>query len=297
MIKYYNRKSKKYEIEHIAGDKYLKWIYSSPIGMKFLELIVKKKVFSKLYGCFCNTSLSKKKIYTFIKDFNINMEESIDNIYDFKSFNDFFTRKLKKSARPTDKNSNILISPGDGRVLAYSNIDLNKLIQVKGYTYNLYDLIENKSIAEKFKSGNLIILRLAPIDYHRFHFIDNGTCSISHRIKGDYYSVNPISLKKIPKVFCKNERQWSTLNSENFGDILYIEVGATCVGSIVQTYTPKHKVYKGHEKGYFKFGGSTIILFFEKDKITIDKDIIDQTRIGYETKVIMGEKIGAKYKL
>ncbi|AND83290.1 phosphatidylserine decarboxylase [Clostridium tyrobutyricum] len=297
MIKYYNRRSKKYEIEHIAGDKYLKWIYSSPIGMKLLELIVKKKVFSKLYGYFCNTGLSRRKIYTFIKDFNIDMEESIDNIYDFKSFNDFFTRKLKKSARPTDKNSNILISPGDGRVLAYSNIDLNKLIQVKGYTYKLYDLIENKNIAEKFKSGNLIILRLAPVDYHRFHFIDNGTCSISHRIKGDYYSVNPISLKKIPEVFCKNERQWSILNSENFGDVLYVEIGATCVGSIVQTYTPQHKIYKGYEKGYFKFGGSTIILFFEKDKIAIDKDIIYQTNIGYETKVIMGEKIGTKYKL
>lgn len=296
MIKYYNRKLQKYEIENVAGDSYLKWIYSSPVGMRFLELIVKKKIFSKLYGYFCDTSLSSKKISNFIRNYNINMEESIENKYNFKNFNDFFTRKLKKSARPINKNGNILISPGDGRLLAYSNIDLNKIVQIKGFTYKLSDLIVNKKTSEKFKLGTLLILRLAPIDYHRFHFIDDGLCTASKKIKGNYYSVNPIALKTIPELFCKNERQWSIFHSKNFGDTLYIEIGATCVGSIVETYFPEKKIYKGSEKGYFKFGGSTILLFFEKDKIIIDKDITEQTNSGYETKVLMGEKIGCKYK-
>ncbi|MBP2034077.1 phosphatidylserine decarboxylase [Clostridium algifaecis] len=296
MIKYYNRKLKKYEIEHVAGDIYLNWIYSSPIGMRFLEIIFKKKIFSKLYGYFCDGKLSRKKIPNFINDFNINMNECIKNENDFKSFNDFFTRKLKKDARPICENSDSLISPGDGRILVYSNINLNKLIQVKGLTYKLIDLIGKNKLAEKFKYGSFMVLRLAPTDYHRFHFIDNGICDVSQKIKGDYYSVNPAALKKIPELFCKNKRELSLFHSQNFGDVLYIEVGATCVGSIIQTYFPKKNILKGSEKGYFKFGGSTIILFFEKEKVIFDSDLIEQTEKGYETKVMLGEKIGIKVK-
>jgi phosphatidylserine decarboxylase len=294
MIKYYNRKLKKYEVETVAGYTYIKWTYSSPIGMKLLEIIIKKKFFSKLYGYYCNSILSKRKINSFIKNFNIDMTQSSKDKSQFKNFNDFFTRKLKPNSRPIDKNEYSLISPGDGRLLAYSNIDLNKLVQIKGITYKLYDLIKDTRTSEKFNSGDLIILRLAPIDYHRFHFIDYGKCTTSKRIKGDYYSVNPMALKKIRNLFCKNERQWSIFHSKNFGDILYVEVGATCVGSIVQTYKPNKYVSKGDEKGYFKFGGSTIILFFEKNKIVLDQDIIKQTKQGFETKVLMGEKIGTK---
>ncbi|MCH3965444.1 MAG: phosphatidylserine decarboxylase [Clostridium sp.] len=295
MIKYYNRKSRKYEAEKIAGDTYLKWTYSSPIGMKLLDIIIKKKIFSKLYGYFCSSIFSRKKINKFINDFHINMNESIKNKDDFKDFNDFFTRKLKKSARPIDQNSSNLISPGDGRLLAYSNINLNKILQIKGFTYKLYDLIGDKHSAERFNSGNLIVLRLAPTDYHRFHFIDSGMCDPVKKIEGNYYSVNPIALKKIPNLFCQNKRHWSIFHSSNFGDVLYVEIGATCVGSIVQTYSPGKNICKGDEKGYFKFGGSTVILFFEKNKIIIDRDILVQSKDGYETRVLMGEKIGTRY--
>lgn len=295
MIKYFNRKNKKYQIEQVAGEKYLKWTYSSPIGMKFLELIIKKKIFSKLYGYFCDSKYSKRNIYSFIKNFNINMEDYKETAENFKCFNDFFSRTLKDNARPINMNEKILISPGDGRLQIYENINLNKIIQVKGFTYSLYDLIANASIAKKFYKGTCLILRLCPTDYHRFHFIDYGTCEITHKIKGDYYSVNPIALKNISNIFCKNKREWSIFHSKNFGDILYTEIGATCVGSIVQTYFPGKYVLKGSEKGYFKFGGSTIILFFEQNKVLIDKDILEQSSMGYETKVLTGENIGTSY--
>lgn len=297
MIKYYNRKTAKYEAEKIAGDKYLQWTYSSPIGMQFLELLVKKKLFSKIYGSFCDSKRSLTKVHSFIKDFDINMSHSEKNVSEFNSFNDFFTRKLKEEARPIDKNSSSLISPGDGKLLAFENIDLNKLVQVKGFTYSLYDLIGNNDVSEKFSDGTCLILRLCPTDYHRFHFVDDGVCDKTIKITGDYYSVNPVALKKIPELFCKNKREWSLFHSKNFGDILNIEVGATCVGSIIQTYTPEKEIKKGEEKGYFKFGGSTTILFFEKGKVKIDNDIIKETNNGYETKVIMGEKIGEKINL
>ncbi|MBC2399952.1 phosphatidylserine decarboxylase [Clostridium tetanomorphum] len=294
MIKIYNRKTNNYDIEKVSGEKYLNWTYSSPVGISFLELIIKKKFFSFLYGKYCDSKSSSKKIKDFVKEFNINMDEAIIPINGFESFNNFFTRKVKPSSRPIDLNKNIFISPGDGRLSAYENIDLNKIVQIKGLYYSLDELINSKEIATKFKNGICLILRLCPTDYHRFHFVDNGVCDETKKIKGRYYSVNPIALNKIPKLFCKNKREWSLFHSENFGDVLYIEVGATCVGSIIQSYSSNKKISKGDEKGFFKFGGSTVILFLQEHTVKIDENILHQTTLGYETKVNMGEKIGEK---
>jgi len=174
------------------------------------------------------------------------MQESVDS--SFKNFNEFFIRKLKPEARPIDMNSDSLISLGDGRILAYENIDLNKIVQVKGFTYSLKELTGESDISNKYKDGTCLILRLCPTDYHRFHFVDSGVCEKNNRISGDYYSVNPIALKKIPELYCRNKREWSLFHSENFGDILYVEVGATCVGTIVQTYLTNVAVKKALKK-------------------------------------------------
>ncbi|KEH95638.1 phosphatidylserine decarboxylase [Clostridium massiliodielmoense] len=294
MIKVFNRTEKIYDIEKVAGDNYLKWIYSSPVGLNFLELMVKKKFFSKVYGKYCDSKHSSKKVSKFINEFNINEKEFILKKSDFKSFNDFFYRKLNTNARPIIYDENILISPADGRLFAYENIDIDNLIQVKGLTYSLDELLKNLELAEKYIGGTCLLFRLAPVDYHRFHFIDDGICEEAIKISGSYYSVNPIALEKVPKLFCENKREYSIFHSKHFGDVLYVDVGATCVGSIIQTYTPNESVIKGDEKGYFKFGGSTIILFFEKTKIIVDKDILEQTQKGFECKVVMGEKIGTK---
>lgn len=294
MIQVYNRTTKSYEEELIAGKKYIKWTYESPIGKNITELIAKKKLFSKIYGQYCDTKLSANKIQAFVDNFNIDMNMSKKKINEFTSFNDFFTRELVSEARPINKDKDILISPGDGRITAYENIDLDNIIQIKGLTYSLRELINDDEVANKYKNGVCAILRLCPTDYHRFHFIDSGIPCDNHFIKGHYYSVNPIALKAIPKLFCENKREWSLFKSDNFKDILHIEVGATCVGSIIQTYSPGKKVTKGAEKGYFKFGGSTTILFFEKDSIKIDADILEQSKCGFECKVLLGEKIGSK---
>ncbi|MBE6062486.1 MAG: phosphatidylserine decarboxylase [Clostridium butyricum] len=294
MIKVYNRNTKSYETELVAGEKYIEWTYESPIGKGVTELIAKRKIFSKLYGKYCDIKLSSKKIPKFVDEFNIDMKQAKKDIKDFTCFNDFFTRELVTGARPITTNPDILISPGDGRLTAYENIDLNKIVQIKGLTYTLRELIKNDSIASKYENGTCIILRLCPTDYHRFHFIDSGTIGTNHKIKGSYYSVNPIALKSIPKLFCENKREWSILKSDNFGDILTIEVGATCVGSIIQTYSENSKINKGDEKGYFKFGGSTTILFLEKGVAKIDEDIITQTQLGFECIVKLGEHIGHK---
>ncbi|MHC1681988.1 MAG: phosphatidylserine decarboxylase [Clostridiaceae bacterium] len=294
MIKIYNRQTKDYEIEKVAGDTYLNWLYSSPIGMSLLESFVKKKLFSKFYGSYCDSPLSKKKVTAFINDFNIDMNISEKQPDDFSSFNDFFYRKLKDFARPIDLDENLLVSHGDGRLLVYENIDLENVIQVKDLTYSLRELIGNDDIADKYINGTCLLLRLCPVDYHRFHFVDYGVCGETKKIDGHYYSVNPVALDKVQRLFCQNKREYSVFHSKNFKDILYVEVGATCVGSILQTYEHNKEVNKGDEKGYFKFGGSTVILFFEKDAIVIDEDILRHSKDGIETKVLMGETIGRK---
>lgn len=294
MIKVYNRKNKTYEEEKVAGDGYLKWCYESPIGKNITEIFIKKKAFTHLYGKYCDTKFSKKKIKSFINDFDINMDVVKKKSNEFTSFNDFFIRELNKNARPIDTNPEILVSPGDGRLFAYSNISMNNLIQVKSIHYSLSELIGDDEIAKEYEGGVCLVLRLCPTDYHRFHFVDSGIPKKNHFIKGNYYSVNPIALEKIPKLYCQNKREWSIFKSDNFGDIIHVEVGATCVGTIIQSYIPDKPVKKGDEKGYFKFGGSTTILFFKKDTVEISKDILEQTSLGFECKVQLGETIGNK---
>lgn len=294
MIKYYNRKENKYEIEKVAGEKYLNWSYSSPSGKGLVELFLKKKLFSKLYGHYCDTKISSRKINDFIKDFNIDMAEyeSLDGNY--SSFNEFFIRALNPGARVMDKSKNVLISPCDGKISAYENINLEDLVQVKGLSYSLKELLKDNEIYNLYHGGTCLIFRLCPTDYHRFHFFDDGVCGDTTKIKGHYYSVNPIALKSIKRLFCENKREWSIFHSDNFSDVIYVEVGATCVGSIVQSFTPNTRIAKGDEKGFFKFGGSTVILFFKKDAVKIHEDLLAQTQLGFETSVLMGEKIGLK---
>jgi len=294
MSKFYNRKTGKHEVEQVAGEAYIQWMYSTPLGMKILELFVKKKMASRICGYYCDRAISKLKIKQFVDDFKIDMTSFEMPEKGFRNFNEFFYRKMKKGKIQIASDDTEFISPCDGKVLAYENIDISMLIQIKGLTYSLAELLEQDSIHINYAEGSCLIVRLSPSDYHRFHFVDDGTCSPTTKIKGYYYSVNPTSISRINKIFCSNKREWSILKSENFGEILYVEVGATFVGSIIQTYNNEQKVKKGDEKGYFKFGGSTVILFLQKDVCKIDKDIIEQTKKGIECSVSMGERIGSR---
>lgn len=293
-IRYINRETGKIEIEKVAGEKYLKWIYQNPLGRSFLEIFFKKKIFSFFYGKLQDLSISKKKINSFIQEFNIDMRDFAKELDEYRSFNDFFTRKLEKDARKIDITPEHIISPADGKILVYQNINKKKLIQIKGLIYTLEDLLQDKCLANQYDGGACAVIRLCPSDYHRFHFPDAGIPHKAKRVKGDLYSVNPLALRQIKKIYCRNERQITILNSENFDDILFIEVGATCVGSIIQTYRIGEGVVKGQEKGYFKFGGSTVILFFKANKIFWDRDLLENTRNSLETQVKMGMRIGEK---
>lgn len=289
-IKFIDRKTGNIISESPPAEGLLKFLYDNPFGKTAILPIAKRKYISEVYGRKMNRPSSTKKIQAFINQLNIDMNESEKSISEFVSFNDFFYRKLKQGARPIE---NGFVSPGDGKLLAFENIaDVGNFF-VKGRKFTLSEFLNDKALAQKHKNSSLFILRLAPNDYHRFHFPYDGLVSGITKIKGKYYSVSPYALaKNFTKVFCENKREYCILNSKEKGDIIIVPVGATMVGSIIETYSPNQEVKKGDEMGYFKFGGSTIVLIVDKDKLKIDPDILDNTKKRIETFVKMGEKIG-----
>lgn len=292
-IKYIDRESEQILVENIPSQGMLKWLYSTAFGKVTLNILFKRKLISALGGWYMNTCFSKKRIRAFVQEHNIKLEEcEISNPDQFKSFNHFFCRKLKENARSI---GNAVVSPADGKILVFSKIDDISSFFVKNLEFSLKSFLRDEKLANKYNNGAMAIVRLAPPDYHRYHFPASGKASESVKIKGHYFSVSPLALKSSLRIFCENKREYCTLSTRDYGDILIVDIGATMVGSIVQTYQSKSKVKKGDEKGYFAFGGSTLVLLFEENKILFDEDLIYNTQKGLETYIRMGENI-AQFK-
>jgi len=293
-IIYINRKTGQKETEIVKGPKTMNYVYNKRLGQIGLRLLFKRKVFSMYGGWVMNQNKSTKKIDEFLKVNEMDMSQFVIPNGGYKNFNDFFYRKLQPNKRPIGKG---LVSPADGKVVAFKTIGCCMDFYVKDCTFNLNTFLKDKHLAKKYEGGSMMVIRLAPADYHRFHFPADGIPSETKKIKGYYYSVSPIALKQNMRIFLENKREYSTLKTKEFGDILLCDVGATLTGSIIQTYTPNQSVSKGQEKGHFAFGGSTVVVLFEKGKVTIDKDLLENTQKGYETTLEMGETIGSSVKL
>ena len=295
-IHYIDRQTGELRQEIVPGGKWLQWLYYTPVGKLTLQAMVKRKFLSQCYGRMMDRPASRTKIKEFIDSLEINMNEALRPVEDFKTFNEFFIRKLKPEARPIDTNPDAVVSPADGKVLAFRGMQGLDSFFVKGQEFSLDDFLQDRALSEKYAGGTLVIIRLAPVDYHRFHFPANGRASASKRIHGDYYSVSPYAVKNRLQIYWENVREYSILSSPTAGDILICEVGATMVGSIVQNYTPEAEVKKGQEKGWFTFGGSTVILLFEAGRVRIEHDILEHTGNGYETSIKMGERLAGVFR-
>lgn len=291
-ITYIDRQSGQKIQENIPGKFFLKWLNHTILGRIVNRLIMEKKISSVFYGKLMDLPLSRYMIPKFIRDHQINRDECRLPIEDYKTFNQFFYRQLKENARKINNDHRVLCSPADGKVLGWSTPDQMGTFFIKGQFFTLETLLQDHDLAQIYRDGCIYIIRLAPPDYHRYHFPISGRASAAKTIHGRYASVSPLSTQIRPTTLATNERQITRISSSNFGNVMMIEVGATFVGSIVQTFTPDMEVEKGMEKGYFKFGGSTIILLAEPDRILIDPDIVENTQHGYETSIRMGESIG-----
>jgi phosphatidylserine decarboxylase len=265
----------------------MRLIYENPVGGAGLLWLVKRKAVSRLYGLYCRTPLSAKGIPQFIKKYGVDMTGCHGK---YKNFAQFFAREKSDIVFPKEKNS--LGSPCEGLVSVFADIKPEQIITAKGTQFSLEELFADAALAQEYSGGTMVSIRLTPANYHRMHFFDTGVVTNARLIKGHLYSVSPLALNRVVKLYCRNKRALIKFSTENFGDAVLVEVGATFVGSIVHCFEEGQHVNRGDVASYFKPGGSLVLMFLKKDAFDANKELISRTAEGIETKISVGECIG-----
>jgi phosphatidylserine decarboxylase len=286
-ISFYNRYTASHEQEAIYGEAPLRFVYENPFGRGLLELLVKRGWFSRWYGWRMNQAGSSRRVAPFIANYGLDVSEFADPVESFRSFNEFFYRRLKPEARPIAADA--VVFPADGRHLGFQNVADVPGVFVKGQRFDIPALVGDAALAARYREGTLVLSRLCPVDYHRFHFPCAGTPGSPRLINGPLYSVSPVALRRRLAYLWENKRVLTELTTPDLGTVLIIEIGATNVGSIVQTFTPGQPVTKGAEKGCFKFGGSSTITLFEPGKVKLADDLIAHSAEQRELYARMGD--------
>ncbi|MBR6872633.1 MAG: phosphatidylserine decarboxylase [Ruminococcus sp.] len=288
-MKYRDRRGNEFE-QTTAQDEFLARMYTSTVGRVCMK-ITSLPIFSKLSRLFLDSRFSSYFVLRFAERNDIDIFDYENKLY--YSFNDFFTRRIKPGRRRIDSGKDIVISPSDGKVSAYE-ITASGVFVVKNSVYTVESLLRDTKLAKKYLGGTAFIIRLTPDDYHRYCYCTDGEKSRDRCIKGFLHTVNPIINKYIP-VYKENSREYCMIRTKGIGDVIQMEVGAMFVGRISNKHPYGRRIVrKGEEKGFFEFGGSTIILLTEKGRITADEDLLINTREGFETKILQGETIGRK---
>ncbi len=291
-IQFYNRLTQRIETEAVYGEGALRFVYDRPAGKLALHALVKRKLFSDWYGRQMDAPKSAARIRPFIEKFGVDVGEFADPVESYGSFNDFFYRKLKPGARPIVADPASVALPADGRHFVIPDVSACQDFIIKGLRFNLAALLGDAALARRYEQGAVLISRLCPTDYHRFHFPCDGVPDQPKLIPGALYSVSPIAFLKRPSIFWENKRYLTRLQAGNLGQVLLLEVGATCVGTVVHTATPGEAVLKGDEKGYFRFGGSCFITLFEPGRIRFCEDLVTQSAQNREVYARMGDAAG-----
>ncbi len=282
MVQVYDRKAKKVYDEKQYGEELLNFLYNNAAGRILLKTICINKFFSRLNALYNSGKRSTKKIPDFIEKHNIDMT---DFPKEFSSFNDFFARK--KLNIKTDAGKNVLISPAESKISVYKICENSKL-KIKGTCYDLQELLQDEALAREFSDGICLIFRLSVDNYHRYCYAASGRVSERKTINGKLHTISSISQRY--KIYKENQREYEIIDTDTFGRMIQMEVGAMLVGKIVNRR--QNNVVQGEEKGHFEYGGSTIVLLMKKNAVKLDEDIMLQNEKGIETKINYGEKIG-----
>jgi phosphatidylserine decarboxylase len=289
---YLDRKTGRLRHDAIYAHGFLDWAYNSSAGWALTHLIFSRRIISQLYGWANKQRWSCRKIRGFVESMGVDMDESLQSVDEFTSFNDFICREIDLSRRPIASDSDVCVAPVDARVLAYPTIGADDSFAVKRNRFVTATLLGDAELAERYLEGSLLIFRLYLTDYHHFHFPDAGVPHGARAVRGRYFAVSPYSRSRYVPFFSENHRVVTEFDSDHFGRVAMVEVGALTVGSIQQRFTPDVRVRKGDHKGLFELGGSVVVLLFEPGAIELDEDLCGNTRSGLETLVRLGESIG-----
>jgi phosphatidylserine decarboxylase len=293
-VTYFNRHTEKVETEQIYGEKPMRWVYETVLGRLALWALVRRTFFSRWYGWRMRRPGSRARINPFIAKYGLDPREFAEEVGSFRSFDDFFSRRLNPAARPLAEGDEVAVFPADGRHLGFSDASAVKQIYAKGQVFDLPSLLGDTALAEKYRHGAIICSRLCPVDYHRFHFPAAGIPAEAHLLNGWLYSVNPVALRMNAGYLWENKRQRLILKTKEWGDIAILVIGATNVGSTTFTYHAGNHVSKGEEMGYFSFGGSFMVTLFEPGKIQLANDLLRESANGRELYARMGSILGRK---
>lgn len=285
-MKYIDRKGN-ITIEENSQDRLLRHLYTDRGGRLCLKLLVRPFV-SRAAGYFLNSGLSARLIPGFVKRNKIDLSEYQEERY--YSYNDFFTRNIRPEERPIAQGERILVSPCDGKATV-CRIGSDSRFYIKDTPYTVAQLLKNQKLSKRYLNGYAVILRLTVDNYHRYCYPASGMKSQNVSIPGMLHTVNPAANELFP-IYKENAREYTLLKTERFGTIVMMEVGAMIVGKISNHHKDSRTVEKGMEKGFFKFGGSTVVLLLQSGKVRIDYDLLENSENGYETLVKMGERIG-----
>lgn len=289
-IQIWNRERNCLETEKVYGESAIAWLYGTRSGQWLADRVLSGRLASQAYGAYQATGMSRSKIKPFIERFDIDMSQYETRSY--SSFNDFFVRQFKPGLRPFSQTPHVMPAFCEARYFAYESVLAETRVPVKGEYLSARALIGDSEVAPLFEGGPMLLARLCPTDYHRYHFPDDCKVIKTFTVSGRLHSVNPVALKYRGEIFVTNERQLSILETLNFGKIAYVEVGALCVGKIVQSFNPAQLIHKrGEEKGYFLFGASTVIVLGEKGRWLPDQDLLAQTAQGVETYLKLGTSV------
>ena len=276
------------EIEKkIVYEGYLGGMYRRLTGRMLLKLLTKPTV-SKCAGWALSTRSSRVLVGPFVRRNGIDLSEYEQDR--FRSYNEFFSRKIRPENRPIDENPHHLISPCDSQLMVFP-VTKDGVFQVKNTPYTVETLLRDGEKAKEYEGGQIMIFRLGVDDYHRDCYVADGEKGENVSIPGVLHTVSPVVYDHFP-VYKENAREYCSIDTKEFGEMLMMEVGALMVGKIVNHAQEKAPVQRGMEKGYFQFGGSTVILLVKEGAVQVDEDILRNSKGGYETIVKYGEKIG-----
>lgn len=291
--RYRDRRTGEIVEERVPGQSLLGWLYGTRAGQLVFRAVLNRPLCSRLYGWWQQRPWTRRQIRRFVECYRIDLDEIEYPLSHYFSFNDFFIRRLKPGARLCDPDPQRLCCPADGKVLVYPQLAAEAELPVKSSQLAAHALLAAAIDPTPYRGGSALVVRLAPYDYHRFHFPADGQVGPTQWINGAYHSVNPIALARVPDVFHRNRRSVCELATPAFGRIAYIEVGAINVASIVQTHSPG-PCERGQEKGFFQFGGSTVVLLFEPGAIAFDRDLVADSAAGLEVHVRTGAGVGRR---
>lgn len=286
----WNRQAGREETEKVFGDVLVRLLYGTGHGRWMADNLLTRRWFSRVVGAYQSSRLSRARIAAFVREFGVPMHEY--EAGPFRSFNEFFTRRFRDGARVFAAAPDVMPAFAEGRYLAWPRIESRQTFPVKGEHLGAAAILGDAGRAAPFDGGPVVIARLCPVDYHRFHFPDDGSVVAQYRVAGRLHSVNPLALRERGDVFATNERQVAILDTVHFGPLAYVEVGALCVGRIVQTHAGRD-FRRGEEKGMFLFGASTVIVFGQAGRWSPDPDLLEQTARGRECLVRLGERIAS----